>query len=340
MKKATKKKEQEQEKRRKQLLNRILYILIIIVAVLGGAGLDVIIRPNTEVSVEKVIDTGGSIEFSSEQVPAEVETEDGETEILDVPTVEAVDSANITDLTECGDEEECGLGSYIYAPTDSIENFKNYTLGKCFNTDGAYGAQCWDLADLFWQNYAGRRFSTCGTGVAKGAVNDGCWQINAQDDFYYTTLTSEIIPGSVLVFNNGYTGHVAFALGYPHDGYVAVLGQNQGGGRCDGGGSSTNIINISLKYFAGAFTPKSYVKTTEENKTNTSGDQIKYAYKEGDYFSKVLVELGLDEGNLWGEDGTVNYYTKQLIDQNMLEYGNTGNVKWSEEGIEFTLTRR
>ena len=52
--------------------------------------------------------------------------------------------------------------------------------------------------------------------------------------------------------------------------------------------------------------------------------EIVYSYVPGDYFSKVLVELGLDEGNLWGEDGTVKYYTKQLIEQNMLD--RNGNV--------------
>ena len=52
---------------------------------------------------------------------------------------------------------------------------------------------------------------------------------------------------------------------------------------------------------------------------------IEYTYVLGDYFSKVLVNLGLDEGKLWGYDGTVRYYTDQLIEQNMLD--EHGNVK-------------
>ena len=67
--------------------------------------------------------------------------------------------------------------------------------------------------------------------------------------------------------------------------------------------------------------------------TPTKG--ITYTYVKGDYFSKVLVELGLDEGRLWGEQGTVAYYTKQLIEQNMLDV--TGNVKL---GVPFTLVSR
>jgi hypothetical protein len=54
------------------------------------------------------------------------------------------------------------------------------------------------------------------------------------------------------------------ALGSYNNGYVALLGQNQGGYACDGGGQATNIINISLKDFAGAFRPKTYEKPDPE----------------------------------------------------------------------------
>lgn len=49
------------------------------------------------------------------------------------------------------------------------------------------------------------------------------------------------------------------------------------------------------------------------------------------------MQLGLDEGNLWGENGTVSYYTAQLVEQGMLEHGNTGNVII---GKEFKLIPR
>ena len=66
-----------------------------------------------------------------------------------------------------------------------------------------------------------------------------------------------------------------------------------------------------------------------------TGDKVTYTYVKGDYFSAVLVRLGLDEGKLWGANGTVNYYTGQLIEQNVLDY--RGNVKI---GVPFTLTVR
>lgn len=66
-----------------------------------------------------------------------------------------------------------------------------------------------------------------------------------------------------------------------------------------------------------------------------SGDVLNYTYVYGDYFSKVLVNLGIDEGHLWGAGGTVEYYTNQLIEQNMLD--KRGNVF---VGVPFKLTVR
>lgn len=82
--------------------------------------------------------------------------------------------------------------------------------------------------------------------------------------------------------------------------------------------------------------PGDYTPDPEPTPTPTpTGDSVTYTYVKGDYFSKVLLYLGYDEGNLWGENGSVNYYAKQLIEQDMLD--SVGNVKI---GIPFTLKRR
>lgn len=83
--------------------------------------------------------------------------------------------------------------------------------------------------------------------------------------------------------------------------------------------------------------PGNYNPTPEPSPEPTPAPEgdITYSYVPGDYFSKVLVNLGLDEGHLWGESGTVKYYTGQLIEQNMLDYN--GNVKLY---TPFTLRRR
>lgn len=70
--------------------------------------------------------------------------------------------------------------------------------------------------------------------------------------------------------------------------------------------------------------------------TEDDSDVITYTYKPGDTFGQVLLNLGLSDGSkLWGAGGDVEYYTQQLIDQNMLD--SRGNVKL---GIPFKLRRR
>lgn len=50
-------------------------------------------------------------------------------------------------------------------------------------------------------------------------------------------------------------------------------------------------------------------------------DVTEYIYAPGDTFGRVLMKIGLSDGrNLWGPNGDVAYYTKQLNDQGI--YGN------------------
>lgn len=66
-----------------------------------------------------------------------------------------------------------------------------------------------------------------------------------------------------------------------------------------------------------------------------SGD-ITYSYVPGDTFGRVLLNLNLSDGaHLWGAEGDVEYYTKQLIEQNMLDA--RGNVILY---TPFTLTKK
>lgn len=191
-----------------------------------------------------------------------------EEDTLDIPTVESIETDEpVVDvdgfenalLVLPDDGEEHGLGLFIPADVSSPLAFKNNTLGHEYNTDNYAGAQCWDLFDVFVQNYADRRAQTCGTGAAKGMIADGCWQKNAGDEFEMVWNANDIQPGDWLVFTNGQYGHVGMAVGSVNNGYVALLGQNQGGTPAVGGGSATNIVNISLKNFGGAFRPKSYI---------------------------------------------------------------------------------
>lgn len=55
---------------------------------------------------------------------------------------------------------------------------------------------------------------------------------------------------------------------------------------------------------------------------DTNTQTYYYTYKPGDNFGQVIKDLGLESGNgLWGENGDVAYYMKQLNDQ-----GITGGI--------------
>lgn len=290
---------------RENIKKIIAAIVILALGVFGGAvGKTVLtVETNDEGKTVVKIESENQIELSTESVPTEIETADGVIETIDAPTVESVDTGNIA--AECPEGEECGQGRYIYAPTETPQAFKDYTIGQCWNTDGYYGAQCWDLGDLFWQNYAGRNLSTCGTGAAKGIWN--CKEQNAGDEFELITDPTQLQVGDWVIFNNGTYGHVGMALGGYNGGYVALLGQNQGGYACEGGGSSTNIINISLKSFAGAFRPKSYIKPEPQPEPTPVADSCdRIEVKKGDTMGAIMERC---EGEIrWGE--AMNEYAK------------------------------
>lgn len=283
-------------------------ISIILVALLGiAAGCGVGLNISAGFSEGTLnISAGFSMELSDEQIPALIENAEGN-EIIDenIVTVEEVAGDQIAH--ECPENEECGQGRYIYAPTESSVAFKDYVYGGCWNTDGYYGAQCWDLADLFWQNYAGRNFSTCGTGAAKGSWN--CKEYNAGNEFELIYNPAELQAGDWVIFSSGQYGHVGMAMGSYNNGYVSLLGQNQGGSTCDGGGSSANIINISLKSFVGAFRPKSYIKPEPE--PIPISNCVEWHVLKGDTMSKIMLEC---EGTVvYGE--AMNQYADSWISQ-------------------------
>ena len=231
-------------------------LITVLIGIVLGAGVDLAVRPtNTEEVIE--IEATTTLELAEEQVEATVVNEEGQEEIVDIPTVEAVDGNQLAE--ECGEGEECGQGWYV--DTSTPQAFRDAVYGLCVDTDGHYGSQCWDLANLFWQNYAGRTLSTCGTGAAKGTLN--CYEYNAGSEFEMVWDANSLQAGDIVVFTNGQFGHIGMAMGASNNGYISLLGTNQGGASCAGGGSSANIINISLKNFGGAFRPRSFIKPVE-----------------------------------------------------------------------------
>lgn len=294
-------------KKKESKLKKSLGLLLgFIVAICSGAGITIIVQLGQGEEAKTIY----SLELSTEQIPAEMTNDMGET-IVDenIPTVEEVDGGQFKDkdtgvsITE-GMYQDLGW-SETY-DVSSPEAFKNDTLGKCIIANNYYGAQCVSLARVFWWSYADRDVSTCGTGMAKGMMN--CAEQNAGDDFdiFWVDSKDEIQAGDWLIFDGGAYGHVGMALGGNNNGYVALLGENQGGHSCDGGGAATNIINISLKNLIGFYRPKVYEKpepTPEPTPIPVSGCVL-WHVKRGDTMTRIMLDC---EGTVVYGEAMDNY---------------------------------
>lgn len=268
----------------------IQMLVVFFISIFLGSGVTLTIKDG-----EITIQTKSTIELSTEQIPAIL---DDRTQ-LDVPTVEEIDGGKLMDEYE-------DLGAIEIFDTSTPEAFKDATLGKCVRANNKYGSQCVSLARSFWWSYANRDVSTCGTGMAKGMMK--CAGENAGEDFLilWKENVQTIQAGDWLIFDGGEFGHVGMALGSPNNGYVALLGENQGGHSCAGGGSSTNIINISLKNFIGGYRPKAYIKPEPKPEPIPISKCIEWGVKRGDTMSKIMLEC---EGTIvYGEP--MNDYAK------------------------------
>ena len=243
----------------------IIALIALIVALLAGAGIKINIDYNNLTA---------TIEYPAEEQETvepeitdeyKIDIEGGLGEAGGIPTVEAVENnmpvTNYDDTEECPEGEECGMGAIVpVVNVKTPQGFANDVLGRCLDVDSYAGSQCWDEMDVFFENYAKHPLYTCGTGAAKGTIADGCWQKNATDKFVMIWDKEKIQAGDIVVFSTGQWGHIGMAMGDYNNGYITLLGQNQGGEPCPGGGAAGNIINISLRDFIGAFRPKTYIK--------------------------------------------------------------------------------
>lgn len=332
----------------------IAVVIIAIIGVLTGVGVNINI--NQEGQAETVVETKkATIEYSEEQVPAIVTVEESgqgaiETEMTEfngqeIPTVETVESTGpVTEVNEqeCPEGEECGRGAaYPAIDISSPQAFTDATIGQCIDVDGYYGAQCWDLMAAFWYNYTGRTLTTCGTGAAKGAIADGCWQQNAGNEFTMVWDPREIQDGDIAFYSTGTWGHTGMARGGYNNGYFALFGQNQGGMSCWNGGSAGNIINLSTRDFIGAFRPNIYIKPApapEPEPAPVDTCTVREVVK-GDTLGKIMQEC---QGEIkWGED--MNEYARHWVSTkvnpgNTVFYGwthGTGYGLWYGDVIEY-----
>lgn len=267
-----------------------------LIALLAGFGIHVAVTQTEE--GETKIDITATIELAAEQIPSIIETDNGTVEV-NLPTVDMVDSAQTID------ESELDFGQGEWHDISSPDAYKNAVIGKCVDLDGKWGSQCVDgFADFNYQ-YTGRWLSTCGTGSARGLWD--CAEYNAGSEYELITDPTKLQAGDWIVFDGGQYGHVGMAMGYYNNGYIALLGENQGGTPCEGGGSAFNIINMSLRTFRGAFRPKIYIKPepAPEPIIPISGC-IQWYVERGDTMSKIMLEC--ENTVVYGEP--MNEYAK------------------------------
>lgn len=321
----TNKRKSNKKDNKKSLYKVLITALVALLAIGAGVGVSISIQSNEE-------GYKAQIEFSDEQKPVEItdqseieNVEGGQGEVkIDgeaIQTVEAVESdgpVTETGENECPEGEECGRGAaYPKLDVSSPQAFANATLGQCINVDGYYGAQCWDSMSAFFYNYAGRILNTCGTGAAKGTIADGCWQKNAGNEFVMIWNPRDIQAGDIAVYSTGQWGHIGMAMGGYNNGYFALLGQNQGGRACPGGGAAGNIINLSTRDFIGAFRPKAYIKPeptpAPTPKPTPAPSADTYTVKKGDTLGGIARKLGWYTGKkMFGDDG----YAQSLAEFN------------------------
>lgn len=278
------------KKKIKHIKNFYLYFVLCLAAVIlavVGVGLKLNVNNDGSISITP------NYTLSEDQIPAVLTDDKGELyEEDDIPTIEEVDGGQFEDKdigvsVNEGDYQDLGWSEWYN--TSSPEAFKNDTLNRCIYANNKYGAQCVSLARVFWWSYADRDVSTCGTGAAKGMMN--CYEQNAGNDFlvYWADAKDSIQAGDWLVFTGGQYGHVGMALAPVVNGYVTLLGENQGGHYCEGGGAATNIINISIKNLIGYYRPKAYIKPEPKPEPQPIVNPCKYIdVKWGDTLSGIM----------------------------------------------------
>jgi hypothetical protein len=237
---------------------KVKLIISVLVCIIAGIALGVgILITNTQNSENKEVQleidkVAVKIQYSDEQVPALVETEQGEVEEQEVPTIEEVDGGEIpTELEEMSDEEREKAGQGFAIDISTPWTVVKALEGQCIYLGNPYGSQCVNTANLIAENQVGYWFTTCGTGAARGMWD--CADYNARGGYELITDPTLLRPGDILVTWGGEYGHTGMVIGYYNNGYVPVFSTNQGGTPCEGGGSAANTINLSTATFSGAF---------------------------------------------------------------------------------------
>jgi len=138
--------------------------------------------------------------------------------------------------------------------------FKNKYIDKSINIDGAYGAQCYDLAMAYMKEVWGIQDNLIckwSNGVRDFAEHFSEMFDTNKFDFTKNSLTNEPPQGAVFVFGNGKFGHAGIVESANQNTFVS-LDQNWGNG-VDGSGTGDKRIRLvthNYQSMLGWITPK------------------------------------------------------------------------------------
>ncbi|MGX8833954.1 CHAP domain-containing protein [Amedibacillus sp. YH-ame6] len=133
-------------------------------------------------------------------------------------------------------------------PTD----FRNEVLGKRFDIDGYYGAQCWD-GYAYYMKWLGYAYAFC---TSSNYVKD-IWNNRASNGMLESCeVVSTMQQGDIAVFaetSETPYSHIAIFVADNGNGTGVFLGQNQGGSA-----GAFNEVTFSYSCMLGALRPKCY----------------------------------------------------------------------------------
>lgn len=215
---------------------------------------------------------------------------------------------------------ELGGSCYYEVPVATPTDFYNAVNGVGFNE--GWGFQCVAGFKEFMFSLSGSYVSAGGAASNYATAQDRVEPLG----FTWHDGIDGLQDGDWAIWTGGSYGHVAMRY------QGKWFGQNQGS--VDGNiGNPFNLMSLPMGDIAGYYRPNIYQATPQPQPTpKPTKKTVTYTYQPGDTFGAVLIKLGLDEGHLWGEDGTVAYYTEQLRQQ-----GIEGNIPI---GTTIKLTRR
>ena len=142
--------------------------------------------------------------------------------------------------------------------TKSYQEFKNIVLGKAFDVDGWYSAQCWD-GYAYYMQYLGLKPAWC---TSTGYVQDIYTNMQSNGMTQQCDLVYNLQAGDIVVFPvNSVTplSHVAIFDSDAGNGYGNFLGQNQRSANSSGSAFSIDKLPYSATYHY-AFRPKIFTQ--------------------------------------------------------------------------------